>query len=81
MSDLTGWCVVCGAKAGEPCRVIGGGDGLEPGDVRPDPHFYRGSGTPEREGAAVVNEPSFYREPGESDEAWSARVAAWRERQ
>lgn len=41
MGDINKWCIMCGAAPGEPCEVISGGDGLEPGDERPDPHFCR----------------------------------------
>ncbi len=41
MNRLDKWCQMCGAAPGEPCKVISGVEGLKPGDVRPDPHFYR----------------------------------------
>lgn len=37
-------CPMCGAEPGRVCTVISGGDGLNPGDVRPTPHFYRAGG-------------------------------------
>jgi hypothetical protein len=41
MGDINKHCPMCGAKPGQPCTVIAGGEGLNPGDTRPDPHFYR----------------------------------------
>jgi hypothetical protein len=50
---------MCGAAPGEPCRVISGSGepGDMPGDVRPDPHFYRSSDT--KPSVLVPDEPSY----------------------
>lgn len=38
---------MCGAAPGEDCQVVSGSGrpGDRPGDVRSEPHFYRGSDT------------------------------------
>lgn len=57
MGSLNKWCQMCGAAPGEPCRVISGGEGLKPGDVRPDVHFYRSADT--KPAVLVPNEPNY----------------------
>lgn len=55
--DLNKHCPMCGAKPGEPCRVVSGGEGLNPGGERPDPHAVRH----DDQAAAVLipDEPGF----------------------
>lgn len=63
-----GWCVVCGVEAGAVCVVVSerpleDDDGLQPGDPRPDAHFYRGvrSGDSGRRARVPVkDEPPYY---------------------
>lgn len=57
MNRLEKWCQMCGAAPGEPCRVISGGDGLNPGDERPEPHFYRSADA--KPGVLIPDEPEF----------------------
>lgn len=57
MGDMNKHCPMCGARPGERCKVIGGGDGLKPGDWRPEPHFYRHNDAPIA--VLVPDEPPF----------------------
>lgn len=57
MGRIDKWCVMCGAAPGEPCKVISGGDGLNPGDIRPDVHWARNSD--EKPSVLIPDEPDF----------------------
>lgn len=47
MGDINKHCPMCGATPGRSCTVISGDDGgPNPGDERPEPHFYRGNDHP-----------------------------------
>lgn len=67
MSDYPeGWpaCIMCGAKANEPCVVISGNPeaGEHPGDVRDVHHYYRakpGEAGPAEPFVPVKDEPAF----------------------
>lgn len=49
--------MMCGAAPGEPCKVISGGEGLHPGDVRPDVHFSRNSDS--KPNILIPDEPDY----------------------
>lgn len=68
---LEKYCPMCGAKPGEPCAVIAGGEGLAPGDERPDPHFYRSND--HAIAVAIKDEPDHVSNPL----APSARGERW----
>jgi hypothetical protein len=58
MSRLDKWCIMCGAAPGEPCKVIGpDAPGVHPGDVRAEPHFYRGND--EKPAVLIPDEPPY----------------------
>lgn len=35
-------CIVCSAEPGDVCTYATSHDGHQQGDIRPEPHFYRG---------------------------------------
>lgn len=57
MGSIDKWCMMCGAAPGEPCKVISGGEGLHPGDVRPDVHFSRNSDS--KPNILIPDEPDY----------------------